>query len=171
MKRRPGLHGCLFGNRTKGLAVVSLACWNGTTCQCNMVCYFSCKMQYGCVGPRCRIISRLYFFNGVPFSFEAQLTGTVFRENINYSTTTPPLVLVSKKIYRMELQRLLAKGCPLASHTITLSPDLKKMAVSPLSPSSRVVTDPPGKKRTCSIDAVDVGEGGHALTTMPPSQT
>ena len=28
----------------------------------------------------------------------------------------------------LELQRFLAKGCPLASHTTTLSPDLKKMA-------------------------------------------
>ena len=74
------------------------------------------------------LVIDLYFFNDVPFSFEAQLTGTVCRENINYSTTTPPLVLVSKKIYRLELQRLLAKGCPLASHTITLSPDLKKTA-------------------------------------------
>ena len=126
MKRRPGLHRHPFGNCTKGLAIVSLTCWNGTTCQRNMVCNFSCKMQSGRVGPKCRIISRLYFFNGMPFSFEARLTGTVCRENINYSTTTPPLVPVLKKIYRLELQRLLAKGCPLASHTITLSPDLKK---------------------------------------------
>ena len=36
----------------------------------------------------------LYFFNGVPFCFEARLTDTVCRENINYSTTTPPPVLV-----------------------------------------------------------------------------
>ena len=72
-------------------------------------------------------------FNGVSFSFEASLTGTVCRENINYSTTTPPLVLVSKKIYRLELQRLLAKVYPLAFHTITLSPDLKKMAVASVS--------------------------------------
>ena len=93
-KRRPGLHRRLFGNCTKGLAVVSLTCWNGTTCQRNMVCHFSCKMRSGRVGPKCRIISRLYFFNGVPFSFEARLTGTVCRENINYSTTTPPPVLV-----------------------------------------------------------------------------
>ena len=74
------------------------------------------------------LVIDLYFFNGVPSSFEARLTGTICRENINYSTTTPPLVLVSKKIYRLELQRFLAKGCPLASHTITLSPDLKKTA-------------------------------------------
>ena len=40
------------------------------------------------------LVIDLYFFNGVPFSFEARLTGTVCRENINYSTTTPPLVLV-----------------------------------------------------------------------------
>jgi len=75
------------------------------------------------------LVIHLYFLNGVPFSFEAQLTGTIWRENINYSTTTPPLVLVvSKKIYRLEFHRFLAKGCPLASHTITLSPDLKKTA-------------------------------------------
>ena len=74
------------------------------------------------------LVIDLYFFNGVPFSIEARLTGTVCRENIKYSTTTPPLVLVSKEIHRLELQRFLAKGFPLASHTITLSPDLKKMA-------------------------------------------
>ena len=75
------------------------------------------------------LVIDLYFFNGMPFSFEARLTGTICRENINYSTTTPPLVLVVlKMIYRLELQCFLAKGCPLASHTITLSPDLKKTA-------------------------------------------
>ena len=120
-----------FRNCTKGLADVSLTCWNGTTCQRNMVCNFSCKMRSGRVGPRCRISYRP-FFNGVPFSFEARLTSTVCRENINYPTTTPPLVLVSKKIYRLELQRLLAKVYPLAFHTITLSPDLKKTASLPL---------------------------------------
>src|SRR3954470_19557258 len=83
-----------FANCTKGLAVVSLTCWNGTTCQRNMVCNFSCKMRSGRVGPRCRISYRPLFFNGVPISFEARLTGTVRRENINYSTTTPPPVLV-----------------------------------------------------------------------------
>ena len=104
MKRCPGLHRHPFGNCTKGLVVVSLICWNETTCQRNMVCNFSCKMRSGRVGPRCRISYRPFiFFNGVPFSFEARLTGTVCRENINYSTTTPPLVLVSKKIYRLEL--------------------------------------------------------------------
>ena len=91
-KRRPSLH--VRSKILLLLAVVSLICWNGTTCQRNMVCNFSCKMRSGRVGPRCRIISRLYFFNGVSFSFEARLTGTVCRENINYSTTTPPLVLV-----------------------------------------------------------------------------
>ena len=29
--------------------------WNGTTCQRNMVCNFSCNMRSGRVGPRCRI--------------------------------------------------------------------------------------------------------------------
>ena len=61
-----------FGNCTKGLAVFSLTCWNGTTCQRNMVCNFSCKMRSGRVGPRCHIkffwkfaalVIDLYFFN------------------------------------------------------------------------------------------------------------
>ena len=52
-----------FGNCTKGLAVVSLTCWNGTTCQRNMVCNFSYKMRSGRVGPRCRISYRPLFFN------------------------------------------------------------------------------------------------------------
>ena len=107
-----------FGNCTKGLAIISLTCWNGTTCQRNIVCNCSCKMRSGRVGPRCRIISRLYFFNGAPFSFEARLIGTVCRENINYSTSSTSSI---KKIYRLELQSFLAMGCPLASHTITLA--------------------------------------------------
>ena len=41
----------------------------------------------------------------------------------HYSTSSTSSI---KKIYRLELQRFLAKGCSLASHTITLSPDLKK---------------------------------------------
>ena len=45
------------------------------------------------------LVIDLYFFNGVPFSFEARLTSTVRRENINYSTTTPPPVLVVSKRY------------------------------------------------------------------------
>ena len=52
-----------FGNCTKGLAVVSLTCWNRTTCQRNTVCNFSCKMRSGRVGPRCRISYRPLFFN------------------------------------------------------------------------------------------------------------
>ena len=78
-KRRPGLQ--VRSEILLLLAVVSLICWNGTACQRNMVCNFSCKMRSGRVGPRCRIISRLYFFNGVPFSFEARLTGTVRGED------------------------------------------------------------------------------------------
>ena len=54
---------CRFRNCTKGLAVVSLTCWNGTTCQRNMVCNFSCKMWFGRVGPRWRINYRPLFFN------------------------------------------------------------------------------------------------------------
>ena len=50
-----------FGNCTKGLVAVSLTCWNGTTCQRNMVCNFSCKMRSGRVGPRCRISYRPFF--------------------------------------------------------------------------------------------------------------
>src|SRR3954471_15333290 len=52
-----------FGNCSKGLAVFSLTCWNGTTCQRNMVCNFSCKMRSGRVGPRCRISYRPLFFD------------------------------------------------------------------------------------------------------------
>jgi len=43
----------------------------------------------------------------------------------HYSTSSTSSI---NKIYRLELQRFLAKRCPLASHTTTLSPDLKKMA-------------------------------------------
>ena len=60
-KRRPGLH--LRSEILLLLVVVSLICWNGTTCQRNMVCNFSCKMQSGRVGPRCRISYRPLFFN------------------------------------------------------------------------------------------------------------
>ena len=52
-----------FGNCTKGLAVLSLTCGNGTTCQRNMVCNFLCKMRSGRVGPRCRISYGPLFFN------------------------------------------------------------------------------------------------------------
>ena len=52
-----------FGNTSrKGPTVVSLTCWNGTTCQRNMVCNFSCKMRSARVGPRCRISYRPLFF-------------------------------------------------------------------------------------------------------------
>ena len=43
----------------------------------------------------------------------------------HYSTSSTSSI---KKINMLELQRFLAKGCPLGSHTITLSPDLKKTA-------------------------------------------
>src|SRR3954471_22039315 len=89
-KRRPSLH--VRSEILLLLAVVSLICWNGTTCQQNMVCNFSCKMRSGRVGLRFHISYPPLFFNGVPISFEAQVTGTVRRENINYSTTTPPPV-------------------------------------------------------------------------------
>ena len=52
-----------FGNCTKGLDVFSLTCSNGTTCQQNMVCNFSCKMGSSRVGPRCHISYRPLFFN------------------------------------------------------------------------------------------------------------
>ena len=92
MKRRPGLH--VRSEILLLLAVISLICWNGTTCQRNMVCNFSCKMRSGRVARGAALVIDLYFFNGVPFSFEARLTSTIRRENINYSTTTPPPVLV-----------------------------------------------------------------------------
>ena len=91
-KRRPGLH--VRSEILLLLAVVSLICWNGTTCQRNMVCNFSCKMRSGRVGRGAALVIDLYFFNGMPISFEARLTGIVRKENINYSTTTPPPVLV-----------------------------------------------------------------------------
>ena len=52
-KGRPGLH--VGSEVLLLLAVVSLICWNGTTCQRNMVCNFSCKMRSGRVGLKCRI--------------------------------------------------------------------------------------------------------------------
>ena len=60
-KGRPGLH--VGSEILLLLTVVSLICWNGTTCQRNMVCNFSCKMRSGRVGPRCRISYRPLFFN------------------------------------------------------------------------------------------------------------
>ena len=85
-----------FGNTTsrKGLAVVSLICWDGTTCQRNMCVISRAKCHLAALARGAALVIDLYFFNGVPFSFEARLTGTVHRENINYSTTTPPPVLV-----------------------------------------------------------------------------
>ena len=68
-KRRPGLH--VRSQILLLLAVVSLICWNGTTCQRNMVCNFSCKMRSGRVGRGAALVIDLYFFNGVSFSFEA----------------------------------------------------------------------------------------------------
>src|SRR3954469_24810009 len=59
-KRCPGLH--VRSEILLLLAIVSLICWNGTTCQRNMVCNFSCKMRSGRVGPRCRISYRPLFF-------------------------------------------------------------------------------------------------------------
>src|SRR3954471_17292528 len=60
-KRRPSLH--VRSKILLLLAVVSLICWNGTTCQRNMVCNFSCKMRSGRIGPRCRISYRPLFFD------------------------------------------------------------------------------------------------------------
>ena len=68
-KGRPGLHD--GAEILLLLAVISLICWNGTTCERNMVCNFSCKMRSRRVGPRCRIsfffkfvalVIDLYFF-------------------------------------------------------------------------------------------------------------
>ena len=61
MKGRPGLH--VGSEILLLLAVVSLTCWNGTTCQRNMVCNFLCKMLSGRVGPKCRIS---FFFESLP---------------------------------------------------------------------------------------------------------
>ena len=54
---------CPFGFITKGLAIVSLTCWNGTTCQRNMVCNFSCKMGSGRMARGAALVIDLYFFN------------------------------------------------------------------------------------------------------------
>ena len=165
-KGRPGLH--VDSEILLLLTVVSLICGTGPHVNETWCVISSAKCELVALGRGAALVIDLYFFNGVLFSFEARLTGTVCRENINYYTTTPTLVLVSKKIYRLELQCLLAKGCPLASHTITLSPDLKRR---PLSPSSPMVIDPPGKKSMCTVDALVIGERGHTLTTRSSSQT
>ena len=55
---------------------------------------FYAKCDLAALARGAALVIDLYLFNGVSFSFEARLTGTVRRENINYSTTTPPRVLV-----------------------------------------------------------------------------
>ena len=52
-----------FGNCTKGLAVVSLTCWNGTTCQRNMVCNSRAKCDLAALARDAALVIDLYFFN------------------------------------------------------------------------------------------------------------
>ena len=52
------------------------------------------KLDLAALARGAALVIDLYFFNRVPFNSEARLTGTVRRENINYSTTTPPPLLV-----------------------------------------------------------------------------
>ena len=91
-KGRPGLHVGL--EILLLLIVVSLICWNGPHVNETWCVISRAKCDLAALAPGAALVIDLYFFNGVPFSFEARLTGTVCRENINYSTTTPPLVLV-----------------------------------------------------------------------------
>ena len=93
MKRRPGLH-VLSENVQKDSPSSH---WHvGTGPHVNETwCVISrAKGDLAAFARGVALVIDLYFFNGVPISFEARLTGTVCRENINYSTTTPPLVLV-----------------------------------------------------------------------------
>ena len=91
-KRRPGLH--VRSEILLLLAVVSLICGTGPHVNKTWCVISRAKCDLAALARGAALVIDLYFFNGVPFSFEARLTGTVCRENINYSTTTPPLVLV-----------------------------------------------------------------------------
>ena len=92
MKGRPGLH--VGSEILLLLAVVSLICGTGPHVNETWCVISRAKCDLAALPRGAALVIGLYFFNGVPFSFEARLTGTVRRENINYSTTTPPPVLV-----------------------------------------------------------------------------
>ena len=91
-KGHPGLHVSL--KILLLLAVVSLICGTGPHVNETWCVISRAKCDLAALARGAALVINLYFFNGVPISFEARLTGTVRRENINYSTTTPPSVLV-----------------------------------------------------------------------------
>ena len=92
-KRRPGLHVISEivqkDSSSSHWHVGMGAHVNETWCEISRA-----KCDLAALARGATLVIDLYFFNGVPISFEARLTGTVCRENINYSTTTPPPVLV-----------------------------------------------------------------------------
>ena len=90
-KGRPSLH--VSSEILLLLDVVSLICGTGPHVNETWCVISRAKCDLAALARGAALVIDLYFFNGVPFSFEARLTGIVHRENINYSTTTPPLVL------------------------------------------------------------------------------
>ena len=91
-KGRPGLH--IGSEILLLLAIVSKICGTGPHVNETWCVISRAKCDLAALARGAALVIDLYFLNGVPFSFEARLTGTVHRENINYSTTTPPPVLV-----------------------------------------------------------------------------
>ena len=91
-KGRPGLH--TDSEILLLLTVVSLICGTGPHVNETWCVISRAKCDLAALARGAALVIGLYFFNGTPFSFEARLTSTVRRENINYSTTTPPPVLV-----------------------------------------------------------------------------
>ena len=91
-KGHPGLH--VGSEILLLLAVVSLICGTGPHVNETWCVISRAKCNLAALARGAALVIGLYFFNGAPFSFEARLTSTIRRENINYSTTTPPLVLV-----------------------------------------------------------------------------
>ena len=88
----PSLHIC--SEILPLLVVVSLICGTGPHVNETWCVISRAKCDLAALARGAALVIGLYFFNGALFSFEARLTGTVRRENINYSTTTPPPVLV-----------------------------------------------------------------------------
>ena len=91
-KGRPGLH--VGSEILLLLAVVSLICGTGPHVNETWCVIYHAKCNLAALARGAALVIDLYFFNGMPISFEARLTGIVRRENIKYSTTTPPPVLV-----------------------------------------------------------------------------
>ena len=97
MKGCPGLH--VGSEILLLLAVVSLICGTGPHVNETWCVISRAKCDLAALARGAALVIELYFFNGVPFSFEARLIGTVCRENINYSTTTPPPAYISFLYY------------------------------------------------------------------------